>query len=102
MYFDHLISVKPITYEMKFDLKLRKISSLSKRLSEKMYLNAELSDVKILCNGKVFDCHKVILSQNEVFKTMLVDQKMLEKSSGEVKITDVPADAMESLLYFFS
>ena len=45
--------------------------------------------------------HKAILSQNEVFKGMLVDNKMLEKSSGEVKITDVSAAAMESLLYFF-
>ena len=45
--------------------------------------------------------YKAILSQNEVFKGMLVDNKMLEKSSGEVKITDVSAAAMESLLYFF-
>ena len=45
--------------------------------------------------------YKAILSQNEVFKGMLVDNEMLEKSSGEVKITDVSAAAMESLLYFF-
>ena len=62
-YWSHQVSVKPITYVIKFDLKLRKqefkISSLSKRLSEKLFLNDELSDVKIHCHGKVFDCHKV-------------------------------------------
>ena len=94
-----------ITYVMKFDLKYWnqnvKPSSLGTRLSEKVFLNKELSDVNIICEDKVFHCHKVILSQNEVFKSMLVDNKMLEKSSGEVKITDVPATALESLIYFF-
>ena len=104
-YWNHYLEPTTITYVMKFDLKYQnqniKPSSLGKRLSEKVFLNDELSDVKILCEDKVFYCHKVILSQNEVFKSMLVDNKMLEKSSGEVKITDVPATALESLLYFF-
>ena len=104
-YWNLILEPTTITYVMKFDLKYQnqnvKPSSLGKRLSEKVFLNAELSDVKILCEDKVFYCHKVILSQNEVFKSMLVDNKMLEKSSGEVKITDVPATALESLIYFF-
>ena len=62
-YWGHVLSVKPITYVIEFDLKLRKqefkITSLSKRLSEKLFLNDELSDVKIHCHGKVFECHKV-------------------------------------------
>ena len=54
------VPVIPITYVIKFDLKQEfKISSLSKRLSEKLFLNDELSDVKIHCHGKVFNCHKV-------------------------------------------
>jgi len=104
-YWNLTLEPKTITYVMKFDLKYQnqnvKPSTLGKRLSEKMFLNEELSDVKILCEDKVFYCHKVILSQNEVFRSMLVDYKMLEKSCGEVKITDVPATALESLIYFF-
>ena len=60
--------------------------------------------------GKVSDffqyinpCHKVILSnQSEVFKTMLSDGcgSMIEASTGEIKIKDISADTMESLLYF--
>jgi hypothetical protein len=77
--------------------------SLGKRLSEKMYLNDEFSNVKILCDDKTFPCHKVILSnQSEVFKSMLSDGcgSMIEASTGEIKIKDISADTMESLLYF--
>ena len=47
--------------------------------------------------------YKVILSkQSEVFKTMLSDGcgSMIEASTGEIKIKDISADTMESLLYF--
>ena len=53
------VPVIPITYVIKLRKQEFKISSLSKRLSEKLFLNDELSDVKIHCHGKVFDCHKV-------------------------------------------
>ena len=77
--------------------------SLGKRLSEKMFLKDDFSDVKIICNGKTFPCHKVILSiQSEVFKSMLSNGcgSMIEASTGEIKIKDISADVMESLLYF--
>ena len=104
-YWSNVIPATTITYIMKFDFELQnqniKPSSLSKRFSEKLYLNEELSDVKIICEDKVFDCHKLILSQSDVFKSMLIESKMLEQSSREVKITDFPATAIESLIYYF-
>ena len=75
--------------------------TLGKRVSEKLFLQDELSDVKILCEDKIFPCHKVILcSQSEVFKSMLSNTNMVEASSGEIKIAEYSANVMESLLYF--
>ena len=53
------------------------------------------------CKDKIFYCHKVILSsQSEVFKSMLTNVDMVEASSGEIKIVDIAASVMETLLYY--
>ena len=61
----------------------------------------ELSDVKIYCEGKIFNCHKLILSgQSKVFKTMLSNNDMVEATSGEIKIVDTPAYVMIRVLFY--
>ena len=66
---------KTVTYTLTLDLKLKKREPEEKKLHERIqesFLNHEFSDVKITCESKVFDCHKVILScQSDVFKGML-------------------------------
>ena len=53
------------------------------------------------CKDKIFYCHKVILSsQSEVFKSMLTNVDMVEASSGEIKIVDIAANVIETLLYY--
>ena len=105
----HAIRVKNVKYTMEFkQLHLSKQvfqnasqSSLGKILSEKLFLSDEFSDVKILCEEKTFPCHRSILgSQSEVFKSMLSNANMDEASSGEIKITDMSANLMETLLCF--
>merc|ERR1712018_761343 len=76
-----------------------------KKLHEKLYLNDEFSDVKIFCQDKIFNCHKLILAcQSEVFKRMLgwsiINNNMVESNTGEVKVTDTSEITMESLLYY--
>ena len=62
--------------------------------------NTELSDVKIHCGGKVFSCHKIILSgMSEVFKKTLFGNST-EATSGKIEITDISASAMENLLFY--
>ena len=102
------IKVMNIKYTIMFnlDLNIQAFQSsspltLSKRLSEKLFLNDEFSDVKILCEDKIFPCHKNILgSQSKVFKSMLCNTDMVEASSGEIKIADFSADVVETLLYY--
>ena len=70
---------------------------------EKLYAEKEFVDVKILCNGKTFNCHKIVLScQSQVFKTMIKNKSLTEKKKGIMKIeeNDISSDVMEQLLYF--
>ena len=77
------------------------IGSVGKRCIENLFLNDELSDLNVLCEEETFHCHKLVLcSQSTVFKSMLVDNDTLEKSSGEILITDASAATINSLLYF--
>ena len=101
------IKVMTINYMIKFNLDLNKQAfqrsplTLGKRLSEKLFLKDEFSDVKILCEDKIFPCHKNILgSQSEVFKSMLSNTDMVEASSREIKIADISAKVMETLLHY--
>ena len=59
-------------------------------LGRKLFLEKEFMDLKIICKGKTFECHKTVLScQSDVFKTMLLNKNMDEAKSGEVKIKDI-------------
>ena len=92
-----------VSYKVTFELELKKteIPSLKPNLLHKLYSDGEFSDVKVHCDGKVFNCHKIILSgQSEVFKNMLVENDFIESASGEIKITDISATTMENLLFF--
>ena len=97
-----------VTYKVTLELELKKteIPLMKPNLLHKLYSDGEFSDVKIICDGKVFNCHKLILSgQSEVFKKMLdIENKFVEATSGEIKITDtmpkITATTMENLIFF--
>ena len=70
---------------------------------EKLYAEKEFVDLKILCNGKQFKCHKIVLScQSEVFKTMIKNKSLTEKKTRIMKIeeNDISYVVMGQLLYF--
>ena len=58
-----MINSKSITYTLTFSLKLKKLDALPKanKVNEKLYLDSELSDVKIISEDKIFHCHKNVL-----------------------------------------
>ena len=70
-------------------------------MNEMLFLNKENSgDTKIICQGKTFDCHKLVLGcQSEVFQKMF-ERKMIESKTGQVNIDDLKPEVMESLLFF--
>ena len=79
-YFDEIFlsepngSNKTFSLDIAFQFQLKeksslKIEKLTEKL-EKMFVQGnEFSDVKVICDGQIFNCHKIILScQSEVFK----------------------------------
>ena len=59
-------------------------------LGSKLFLDKEFVDLKIICKGKTFECHKNVLScQSDVFKTMFLNMNTDEAKSGQVKIKDI-------------
>jgi len=72
---------------------------LSSDLGE-LFVSGALSDVIVSCNGKEFNCHKVVLAaRSSVFRAMF-EHNMEEKKNSAVKVEDVEGDAMEKLLHF--
>ena len=69
------------------------------------YDEKEFADVKIVCDGRNFYCHKVILgTQSDVFKTMFKNKSLIEEQSEGVMIieeNDFDCDIMEQLLRYF-
>ena len=64
-----MIKSKSITYTLTFNLVLKKLDALSQanNVNEKLYLDIELSDVKIICEDKIFHSHKNVLRSVHVF-----------------------------------
>jgi len=98
---------KKVTYNVAIDMKVRETeivpSSKSQlKMAEILYNNKELSDVKIICAGITFECHKLVLGcRSEVFAAMFSDQAdMVESKSGELEINDVGPDAVDTMIHF--
>lgn len=65
-----------------------------------LFLNEDKSDFKIICEGKTYPCHKLIIcSQSDVFNAML-DNNLMETKEGQVEIKDILSDTMDVLLKF--
>ena len=117
IYFDNSLRVRwdksgtEFGYRMgcrgKYDLKIIDFvssnpqKSIGKSLGSLIFATEEFFDLKFICNGKTFQCHKIVLaSQSDVFKTMFLNMDMTEAKSGEVKINDFTAETIETLMYY--
>ena len=70
-------------------------------LGNKLFMAKNTFDLKIICEGKILECHKSVLCcRSDVFDTMFSSDEMIEAQSREVKINDIQADTMETFLYF--
>ena len=94
-----------VTYSLTVELALTDVPILVKEFSKLpalLFEDKELCDVKIICNGKTFECHKLVLScRSDVFKTMFKnDSDMAEANTGEVEINDFDDETMKTFLHF--
>ena len=91
-------------YQGKYELEIIDFvkSTPQKSLGSMIFAAEEFFDMKVICNGKTFQCHKVVLaSQSDVFSTMFLNMEMTEAKLGEVKIDDFKAETIETLMYYF-
>ena len=71
---------KKVTYLLSTNIDVLKIEEESRlekclKLHELIYLEKELSDIKLICEHEIFECHKLVLScQSEVFKAMFMSK----------------------------
>ena len=66
-----------------------------------LYLNDKLSDVTILLdNGEKLPAHKYVLAKKSSVFDAMFKHEMLENKNKEVRITDIPAQAIESMLHY--
>ena len=70
-------------------------------LGNKLFMAKNTFDLKIICEGKILECHKnVLCCRSDVFDVMFLNDEMIEAQSREVEINDIQADTMETFLYF--
>ena len=63
--------------------------------------NTDSADVKLVCNGKIFWAHRLILSaRSNVFAALFSHKGTKEDKSGEVHIEDCDHEAMEMFLSY--
>ena len=67
------------------------------------YINGQFTDCVIVCNGRKFNCHKVILAgRSPVFNAMFTHD-MEESRSGRLDIKDLDVDTVGKMLtYIYS
>jgi len=70
-------------------------------LGNKLFMAKNTFDLKIICEGKILECHKSVLCcRSDVLNVMFLNDEMIEAQSREVKINDIEAETMENFLYF--
>jgi len=70
-------------------------------LNRKIFETMAFSDFKVICNGKIFPCHKVFLAAgSSVFKNML-EADMKEAKEGSVEILNHADTVVSMFVKFF-
>ena len=87
--------------EKVYQLKIIGTFSKNPILGNKLFMAKNTFDLKIICEGKILECHKnVLCCRSDVFDVMFLNDEMIEAQSREVEINDIQADTMETFLYF--
>jgi hypothetical protein len=67
----------------------------------KLFSEGEFTDVEIICGNQTFKCHKLILAlYSNVFKAMLYTNKCTENTTGTVRVDDIDAKTMNTMIKY--
>ena len=91
----------PFNYELKIIDTSRPAPKKIFSIGKKLLMAPSTFDLAIICESKNFECHKAVLCcVSNVFEAMFSHLKTTEAQSGEVKIDDIQANTMKTLLDF--
>jgi len=80
--------------------KIPKLKENPMRDFEFAFQNKNLSDVKIVCGDRIFDCHRIILSSRSlVFRAMFL-HGMAEAQTKRVEIKELQPEVVNTMLKF--
>lgn len=63
-------------------------------------VSENFSDIRIVVEGKTYNCHKIILSSVSEFFERLLNTECKETSSGVIKLEDVQSSAFDIIYEF--
>ena len=66
----------------------------------KLFNDKEFSDVEIMCDEKIFHCHKAILSTRVDFFRAMFQAEMVENRTNKVTIKDMSSEVAREMLQF--
>ena len=68
---------------------------------KKLLSSAKLSDFQIVCDGKIFDCHKsIIANKSDALETMITNRKFNEGQKNQLKIEDFDSETVRMMIHF--
>jgi hypothetical protein len=92
-----------IDFDCEFELVFKLPHDFTDTTMSKLFTEAGefSSDIKIICDDQMFQCHKPILAmKSDVFKAMLYTNKCTENLTGTVRVDDIDAKTMKTLLKY--
>jgi hypothetical protein len=68
---------------------------------KKLLSSAKLSDFQIVCDGKIFECHKsIIANKSDALETMITNRKFNEGQKNQLKIEDFDSETVRMMIHF--
>lgn len=67
---------------------------------ERMYSNMEFADMKIVCGGQTFECHRFILSGRSPYFAAMLGEGFIEGQNREITLNSVDPEILKDMLSF--
>ena len=80
-------------------LKTQSQNQLSEQLGN-LFIDKQLSDFRIECEGQTFDCHQAILAARSPVFMAMFQSNMKEKETKRVTIDDFKSEVVSEMLHF--
>jgi hypothetical protein len=90
-----------MTFFSSIEIVIKLPNDFNSSITTMPFYEVEFNDVEIICENQTFKCHKFMLAlKSDVFKAMLMTSECTEKITGTVRVDDINAKTMNTLLKY--